>query len=138
MPKIGFWQLLLDDRMSWWEAQAINSASDQADIAAGQANANAYSLEQMQSRLAQLGREVVMLRTAMTVLVNTLRDTNVVDPHVLELRLQAAVDEATEQQKQQATKAATTVTCIKCRQQVPAASTTMTGDGPMCDRCPGR
>ncbi len=70
----------------------------------------------------------------MTVLVNTLRDTNVVDPHVLELRLQAALEEAAP--PPQEAKAPNTVTCIKCRQQVPAASTTMTGDGPMCDRCP--
>ncbi len=57
MPKIGFWQLLLDDRVSWWEAQAINSASDQADIAAGQASANAFSIDQLQNRVAQLSRE---------------------------------------------------------------------------------
>ena len=133
MPKIGFWQLLLDDRMSGWEARAINDAYDQAEIAAGQANANAFSIDQLQAKVAQLSREVWMLRAALTVLVNTLRDTNVVDAHVLEVRLEAALEETAAAKQVQAQ----LVTCIKCRQQVPAVSTTMTEDGPMCDRCPG-
>jgi hypothetical protein len=93
-------------------------------------------------------REIVMRRAALTVLVNTSRDTNVIDPRLLDARLEAAMEEATAppptppplgrfvaaQQQAQAT--IPPVTCIRCCRQVPAASTTMTADGPACDRPP--
>ena len=41
-----------------------------------------------------MSREIVMLRTAITVLVNTLRDTNVIDPKLLDALLEAAFEEA--------------------------------------------
>ena len=149
MGRIGFWQLLLDPKVSGWEARAINGAYDQADLADQQAQANAFSIGEAQKRISQLGREVVMLRAAMTVLVNTLRDTNVIDPRLLDARLEAALEEATappEPAKPAAPKHAAAgpmaapisapVTCLRCRQQVPASSTNMTADGPVCDHCP--
>ena len=137
MSRIGFWQLLLDDRVSSWERNAINGAYDQAEIAAGQATANQYTIGELQNRMTAMGREIVMLRTAVTVLVNTLRDTNVIDPHLLDARLEAAMDEAMHPPDAAPPVAGQPamrgLTCIRCRKDVPGASTTMTGDGPVCD-----
>ena len=146
MSRIGFWQLLLDDRVSYWERNAINGAYDQAELAQNQSEANFYSIGRVKERVDQMSREIVMLRTALTVLVNTLRDTNVVDPRLLDARLEAAMEEATAPPPPPPVQAAANpvkqqvalppVTCIRCRKQVPAASTNMTIDGPVCDRCP--
>jgi hypothetical protein len=148
MSRIGFWQLLLDDRISWWERNSINGAYDQAELAANQSDANTFVINKHKDRLDQMAREIVMLRTAVTVLVKTLRDTNVIDPRLLDARLEAAMEEAASAAPQphvpgapQAATAATQaavppVTCIRCRKQVPATTTTMTADGPACDRCP--
>jgi hypothetical protein len=79
MGHIGFWQLLLDDKVSAWEANKINQASDQARDAqsvAGDAHIRVHALEE---RLSVQSREIVMLRTAVTVLTNTLRDCKILD-----------------------------------------------------------
>jgi hypothetical protein len=134
MGRIGFWQLLLDDRLSYWEAQRINEAHDAADVAMAAANAAEFSAS---TRLAALSREVVMLRAAMTVLVRTLKDTKVLDEKLLDARLEAAIAEATTPPDPgpQATWDGM-ITCLKCRQKVRASTTVMTADGPMCDKCP--
>lgn len=149
MGRVGFWQLLLDDRVSYWERSAINGAYDAAEIAQGQAEANQFNIQQAQQRITQMSREIVMLRTAVTVLVNTLRDTGVVDPKLLDARLESALEEAMAPppppQTLQAAAAAgparpvsPPLTCIRCRETKPAAHTTMTGDGPVCDPCTAR
>jgi hypothetical protein len=141
MGRIGFWQLLLDDNVSYWERTAINGAYDQAEIAQGQANANQYSIGQLHDRIAHMGREIVMLRAAVTVLVNTLRDTNVLDPKLLDARLEAALEEALPpppQAQPGAQPQLRPLTCIRCREQKPASATTMTADGPVCDPCAAR
>jgi hypothetical protein len=143
MARIGFWQLLLDDNVSYWERNAINGAYDQAEVAQGQANANQYSIGQLQDRIGHMGREIVMLRAALTVLVNTLRDTNVVDPRLLDARLEAALEEAlppppAQGQAPDGQPQMRPLTCIRCREQKPASATTMTADGPVCDPCAAR
>lgn len=151
MGRIGFWQLLLDDRLSYWEAQRINEANDAAEVAQGAAEAAQYATANQQARLNNLAREVVFLRTALTVLVKTLKDSNVLDERLLDARLEAAMEEASAQLPKQpagpvsmnevfaqAKQAAPThqLTCVRCRNHVPASSTLMTQDGPMCERCP--
>lgn len=148
MGRIGFWQLLLDDNVSWWEARSINAAHDAADIAQGAADAAQFKSFNNETRINNLAREVVFLRTALTVLVKTLKDSNVLDERLLDARLEAAMEEAnaamkppasptsTSQTSGQATPASVKLTCVRCRTQVPAASTLMTADGPMCERCP--
>jgi hypothetical protein len=151
MGRIGFWQLLLDDRMSWWEAQRINEAHDAADIAQGVAEAAQYKSFNTETRVNNMAREIVFLRTAMTVLVKTLKDANVLDERLLDARLEAAMEEAnaslpklptgpTNMNQVLASKEGTPVsvklTCLRCRNSVPASSTLMTADGPMCERCP--
>lgn len=151
MGKIGFWQLLLDDKLSYWEAQKINSATEAAEVAKDVAEAAQYAAYHQQARLDSLAREVVFLRTALTVLVKTLKDSNVLDERLLDARLEAAMDEASAVLPKQPTgptsmnevfaqakQAAPThqLTCIRCRNHVPASSTLMTQDGPICERCP--
>ncbi len=151
MGRIGFWQLLLDDRLSWWEAQRINDAYDAADVAQGTAEAAQSKGYNNETRINNLGREVVFLRTALTVLVKTLKDSNVLDERLLDARLEAAMEEATAALPKpptgptsmnevlahnQQVPVTTKLTCVRCRNQVPASSTLMTADGPMCERCP--
>lgn len=139
MGRIGFWQLLLDDKVSYWEAQKINQAQDAADIAANEAAVAQYSIASAQNRIDAMSREIVMLRTAITVLTQTLKDTKVVDDRLLDARLQAAMEEAFPKPApaaQPIPAADRKVVCIKCRGSVPAASTVMTAEGPICDRCP--
>ncbi len=151
MGRIGFWQLLLDDRVSYWEAQRINSAYDAADIAQGVAEAAQSKSYSNETRISNLGREIVFLRTALTVLVKTLKDGNVLDERLLDARLEAAMEEAAASlpklptgptsmnevlHQNLASPVTTKLTCVRCRNQVAASSTLMTGDGPMCERCP--
>jgi len=151
MGRIGFWQLLLDDKMSWWEAQRINDATDAAEVAQGVADAAQFKSFNNETRINNLAREVVFLRTALTVLTKTLKDANVLDERLLDARLEAAIEEANAALPKlpsgptsmnevfaQAKQAAPThlLTCVRCRTSVPASSTLMTADGPMCERCP--
>jgi hypothetical protein len=144
MGKIGFWQLLLDDRVSYWEAQKINEASDAADIAQANAAGAQYMAAQAQTRIDAMSREIVMLRTAVTVLTRTLLDTKVVDAGLLQARLDAAMEEAFPPPPPAPAPTPTNdqviatrkVVCVRCRQSVLGKTTSMTADGPMCDRCP--
>lgn len=136
MGRIGFWQLLLDDKMSSWEAQRINEAQDAAELAQSQVDAAHQSIDELGRRVQAMGREIIMLRTALTVLSRTLKDTGVVDEALLDRRLEAAMEEAFPRPDPQAPHAAPRVVCLRCRQSVVASTTTMTADGPMCDRCP--
>jgi len=151
MGKIGFWQLLLDDRVSYWEAQSINAAHDAADVAAGAAQAAQFKAHNIETRVNNMAREIVFLRTALTVLVKTLKDSKVLDERLLDARLEAAMEEAAASlpkqptgpvsmnevlASSQGTPASVKLTCIRCRHEVPASSTLMTMDGPMCERCP--
>ncbi|MBA2544499.1 MAG: hypothetical protein H0V17_32955 [Deltaproteobacteria bacterium] len=151
MGKIGFWQLLLDDRVSHWEAQSINAAHDAADHAASTAEAAQFKAHNTETRVNNMAREIVFLRTALTVLVKTLKDSKVLDERLLDARLEAAIEEATASlpklptgpvsmnevlASKQGTPVSVKLTCIRCRNQVPASSTLMSQDGPMCERCP--
>lgn len=88
----------------------------------------------LDTRVRAMARELVQLRTIVTVLVGTLRDLNVVDAHVLDVRMQAAFEEALGPTPPVGS---TEVTCPRCKQLVARAQTTMTGDGVLCDRCAG-
>jgi len=137
MGRIGFWQLLLDDKLSYWEAQRINEAHDAADIAQAHAYDAANASAQVGNRVAMLSREVVMLRTALTVLTQTLKDTKVVDEQLLDARLEAAMEEAFPRPAPQAPAipaAQMQITCLRCRKKVAAGTTIMTAEGPVCER----
>ncbi len=137
MGRIGFWQLLLDDKLSYWEAQRINDAHDAADAAYGYAASAGNAAAQIGARVDAMSREIIMLRTALTVLTQTLRDTKAIDEQLLDARLEAALDEAFPPPAPAAAPidpAKMQITCLRCRKQVLARSTFMTGDGPVCER----
>lgn len=136
MGRVGFWQLLLDDKISYWEAQRINEAHDAADIAQAHAYDAQSAASQLGRRIEMMGREIVMLRTALTVLTKTLKDTNVLDEQLLEARLEAAMEEAFPRPEPSAPAipvADVQITCLRCRKKVRAGSTIMTGEGPVCE-----
>ncbi len=137
MGRIGFWQLLLDDNLSYWEAQRINEAHDAADIAQAHASDAARSTYTLAGRVEMMSREIVMLRTALTVLTQQLKETRVIDEHVLDQRLEAAMEAAFPKPAPAPPDIAPSkilITCLKCRQKVEAGTTLMTADGPVCER----
>jgi hypothetical protein len=137
MGRIGFWQLLLDDKLSYWEAQRINDAHDAADIAQAHAFDANQASRTLASRLDLMSREIVMLRTALTVLTQTLKDAKAIDEGVLDARLEAAIELAFPKpppQPAQVPAAELLYTCLRCRKQVQAGTTLMTADGPVCER----
>ena len=147
MGKIGFWQLLLDDKMSWWEAQRINDANSAAEVAQGIADSAHFRAQSLEHRVAAMGREIIMLRTAVTVLTQTLKDSKVLDERLLDARLDAAMEEAQAALtpkpapsfaagKHPVPVVTSSITCITCRKSVLANTTLMTADGPVCERCP--
>ena len=147
MGRIGFWQLLLDDKLSIWEAQKINESYDAAEIAQAHVSDARADLAGLARRVDGMSREIVMLRTALTVLTKTLKDSQAIDEKLLDARLAAAMEEAFPPPPPQLSPAETAAqqakaladrryTCLKCRQSVPASTTSMTADGPVCDRCP--
>jgi hypothetical protein len=136
MGRIGFWQLLLDDKLSPWEAQRINEVSDDAEIAHQYAADAQRAAMSAAVRIEMMGREIVMLRTALTVLTKTLKDTNVLDERLLDARLESAMEEAFPKPVPQAPPipaAEIRYTCMRCRKQVAAGTTLMTADGPVCE-----
>jgi hypothetical protein len=137
MSRIGFWQLLLDNRISYWEAEKINAAHDAADIAFDYAADAGNAARQLARRVDAMSREIVMLRTALTVLTQTLKDSKVLDERLLDARLEAAMEEAFPKPAPAAPPidpAKVQITCLRCRKQVAAGTTFMTGDGPVCER----
>lgn len=136
--RVGFLQLMFDSKTSWWEARSINAAHDAADIAAAEAQAAHFSIAETNRRVAEMARELLMMRTALTVVTKTLLDTNVVDGQVLAARLDAAMEEAFPPPPPPMAKVDAglrPVVCIRCHQSKPAQQTTLTGDGPICDSC---
>lgn len=137
----GFWSYLLydyDTRRHHEVLDAVEGAQFAADRAASLAVVRNTTLEQ---RLEQMNREIVMLRTVVAVLAQTLKDTDVIDDRLLDARLEAALDEALAPQaaaESPEPEGAPMVVCRRCNQRVPASTTTMTADGAMCDRCPTR
>lgn len=135
--RIGFWQLLLDDKLSYWEAQRINAAHDAADIAFDYAADAGATARQLAHRVENMSREIIMLRTALTVLTQTLADAKILDVTDLNARLEKAVEAAFPKPAPPASPidpGKVLITCLRCRKQVPAGTTIMTGDGPLCDR----
>jgi hypothetical protein len=137
MRQIGFWQLLLDNRLSYWEAQRINEAYEDSESAYQNAADAQRAAASAATRIDMMSREIVMLRTALTVLTQTLKDAKLVDEKLLDARLEAAMDEAFPKPEAKAPAvpaAEIPYTCLRCRKQVAAGTTIMTADGPVCER----
>jgi len=86
MGKVSFFTMLLDDNMSWWERDAINSAHERADAALDaasmQGQAFSRSIVGMQKVIQQQATQIRMLNAAVQTLAAVLRDNNLVDPDV--------------------------------------------------------
>ncbi len=135
MGRISFFSMMADNNMSWTERSAINSAHDRADdameVARGQGDAFGQAIASMQRTLLDQKNQIKMLSSAIEVLAAVLRDNGVVDPEMLDARLEAAVLNAEEEIKQETN----TILCMKCSKQVLKTNTVMTELGIICDRC---
>jgi hypothetical protein len=121
MARIGFFQALLDDDMSWGERDAINSAHDRADAAAMASADAAYAVSLLQRRLTEQRKELDKVRTA---------------PKLLDYRLEAAMDELEEADGTGETKPAPQLTtCSRCEVHIPVTNTVVTDAGTVCDSC---
>jgi hypothetical protein len=134
MARISFFQMLVGNT-SWIERSAINSAHDRADaamdIASVQGDAFGSAISQLHRTVAQQQQRIVMLESMIGVLAAVLRDNNVIDPEILDARLEAAVLNAEEEMVQ----VSDNVLCTRCSKMVPKAQSNMTEAGLVCDRC---
>jgi hypothetical protein len=132
---ISFFSMLTDPNMSVREGTAINAALDRGnaamEVAQAQGDAFGGAIARLQGRVAAQDREIKLLRAAVGVLAAMLRDNGVVDGDMLDLRLEAAMENAEEELEH----AANTMTCPRCSRQVDRRITVMTEQGVMCDRC---
>lgn len=132
MARIGFFEMLLDDDMSWRERDAINDAHDAAETARSYSDELGGKLDDVGATVAEQKREIARLRAALRVLATILCERGLVDSSQLDLRLEAAMNEAVERWKEAF---AETIACPRCGQPVPPRQTVMTEQGLMCDRC---
>lgn len=128
---ISFFSMLTDPNMSVREGVAINTALDRGTAALEASSAQSDAIGRMLGRLAAQDREIKLLRAAVGVLAAMLRDQGVVDGEMLDLRLEAAMENAEEEIDH----AANTITCPRCNRQVDRRVTVMTESGVVCDRC---
>ena len=135
MGRVSFFSMLADDNMSWHEQSAINSAHDRADaamqVATAQGDAFGQAIASMQRTIVQQQQQMKLMSSMIGVLAAVLRDNNVIDPDILDARLEAAIENAREEIKHEANN----VMCMKCSKLVPKASSNMTELGVECDRC---
>jgi hypothetical protein len=135
MARLSFFDLLADPDMSWAERSAINAASERADaameVATAQGDAFGHAITTLRTRVMAQDTELKLLRAAIGVLAATLRDNNVVDADLLDARLEAAIVNT----KEEVERVANTVTCLRCGRQIERRYTEMTADGVVCDRC---
>ena len=83
-----------------------------------------------------LQRDVDELRVTVGILVQMLAEANQVDATVVRYRVEAALDElhaAQPADNTARTEMPATTTCVRCRHEVPTASTVMTAGGACCD-----
>ena len=131
MPKLSFWDTLLDDDISWREAGAINSAHDRADVARAEVEGANLRIDRLEQLCARQRTELGQLRTALDTLMTMLAEQGGLDREIFGYRLEAAIENARERAQQ----AASTVTCDGCQEAVARTSTTITGSGVLCPRC---
>lgn len=132
---ISFFSMLTDSKMSIHEGNAINAALDRGnaamEVASAQGDAFGGAISRLQGKVVAQDREIKLLRAAIGVLAAMLRDQGVVDGDMLDLRLEAAMENAEEEIDH----AANTITCPRCNRQVDRRITVMTEAGVVCDRC---
>src|SRR3954467_5390709 len=135
MGRISFFTGMIDNNMSWYERDAINSAHDRADaameVASAQSDAFGQAIASMQRTIMQQQNQLKVMSSMIGVLAAVLRDNGAVDPDILDARLEAAIENAQEEIRHEAD----TVMCMKCSKLVPKAQSNVTELGVECDRC---
>ena len=131
MPKLSFWDTLLDDDISWREAGAINSAHDRAHVARAEVEGANLRIDRLEQLCARQRTELGQLRTALDTLMTMLAEQGGLDREIFGYRLEAAIDNARERAEQQVE----AVACDGCGAQVARRSTTITAAGTLCARC---
>jgi hypothetical protein len=133
MGRIGFFEMLVHEDISWIERGAINSAHDRADAALNQGEMLGSSIGALQQKVLAQQSEIAGLKAALSVLAHVLEDAGVVDRKVLDYRIEAAIEDA--QEAAEAARSGETVLCVGCSTPVAKARTNVTELGLMCDRC---
>ena len=131
MAKIGFWETLIDDDISWREASALNDADAKAESAQADAESAHHRIDRLEQVVSRQRIELGQLRAAVDTLLHMLAEHGAVDREIFGYRLEAAIENARERAQQ----VADTTTCTGCGQQVARASSTITGDGVLCPSC---
>lgn len=130
MGRISFFTMLASD-MTFWEADAINSAHDRAETALTAAGNLGEAVSRIHRRLIEQDKQIKLLNAAVGVLAAVLRDNGALNGELLDARLEAAMLNAEEE----IATTANTFTCLKCGRQLPKAQSVMTEVGVVCDRC---
>ncbi len=133
MSRLGFFDLLTDDRLSAREASAINDAASQAETALLQGGIHSDAIGELRRQLFLQQEEIRNLRTVVTVLARVLEEAGAVDTRVLDYRVEAALDEAAEQAREQRQRE--TRMCVGCSLDFPVGKLNVTEYGDMCDGC---
>jgi len=130
MARIGFFEFLVSD-MDRNEWEGINQANDRADAALEQGNMLGTTVGSLRAVVKSQAKDIRHLQTALAVLAQVLEDAGVVDPKVLDYRIEAAI---ANEDAEVAAEAAMT-TCVQCKQEVNKKQTNLTEFGVTCDRC---
>lgn len=131
MGKIGFWETLIDDDLSWREASAINDAYDKAEQARSDIEDAGFRIDKLEQVVAKQRTELAQLRQALDTLLHMLAEKELVDREIFGYRLEAAIENARERAQQ----VVDNVACQGCGRIVPRGSTTITTNGTLCPRC---
>jgi hypothetical protein len=129
---------LLDDRTSFLEIKNIRSAQiaaqDALDAQADSAAMFNTRIVSLQKQIALQHDQIVRLQSALGVLAAVLRDGGLINAEILDARLEAATLNAEEEEEAHAVASNQTI-CPRCGVSVDMRRTTMTANGPICDRC---
>jgi hypothetical protein len=131
MGKISFWDTLILDDVSWYEAEAINEAHDKAEVNRSAIEDAGFRIERLEATVARQRTELGQLRAAVDTLLHMLGEHGALDREIFGYRLEAAIENARERAQQ----AADSATCTGCGERVPRASTTFTATGLLCPSC---
>lgn len=131
MGKISFWDTLILDDVSWYEASAINAATDQAEANRSAIEDAGFRIDRLEQTVARQRTELGQLRAAVDTLLHMLAERELIDREMFGYRLEAAIENARERAQQLADGA----TCTGCGERVARASTTFTATGLLCASC---
>jgi len=140
---MGLLEDVLDEVIYTDEEARLRRLERRVEAAAGAAVSRSDDESSaLRQQLAAQHRQILALRATVKALVNTVRDNLIapgtVDARVLDARIEAAIEDALappDHAAEERAALARLVRCPRCGREVPAASTTITAAGTVCDRC---